>query len=215
VPQVSNTNQTLLGVDFIDTSHGCAVGTQGTVLYTADGGNTWVQVLTPVASTLTAVSMVDGDLVYAVGSVGTVLVNYTTSQGSNATWYQLAQPYGDDLMAIRMLDANNGWAVGKNGRILHTVDGGSIWDSQRQETGKNLNGVDFAAIPLPSTGGAQQYKYVGWAVGDGGRMLRTTDAGATWTQIDVGTLNTLRAFRFTDPDSGWAVGAFGTVEHLN
>ena len=120
-----------------------------------------------------------------------------------------------------MLDANTGWAVGANARILHTVDGGGIWDSQWYEPGSNghtntLYGADFEAIPLPTPSGSpQQYKYVGWAVGDDGRMLRTTDGGATWKNWNAGTINSLRAFRFTDPDSGWAVGTLGTVQHFN
>jgi photosystem II stability/assembly factor-like uncharacterized protein len=220
-PQASGTGETLLGVDFVDTNHGCVVGTNGTVLYTDNGGANWYQELTPVGLALNSVSMVDVDLIYAAGAAGRILVSFNASDKGGASWNSETNVYGDDVQAIRMLDANNGWAVGKNGRILHTVDGGGNWDSQRQEPNTNgkgttLWGADFAAIPMPTPSGLpQQYKYVGWAVGDGGRVLRTTDGGASWTRVDTGTLNTLRGFRFSDPDNGWAVGSFGTVQHLN
>jgi photosystem II stability/assembly factor-like uncharacterized protein len=147
--------------------------------------------------------------------VGRIIVTFDASNGSGASWEQEFQPYGDDLNAIRMVDAFNGWAVGKNGQILHTQDGGGVWVSQHQENSKTLYGLDMQAIPLTTPDGQpQQYKYVGWAVGEGGRVFRTTDGGATWTRVDTGTLNTFRAFRYTDPDSGWAVGAFGTVQRF-
>ena len=49
------------------------------------------------------------------------------------------------------------------------------------------------------------------AVGDGGTMLRTTDAGLTWTVQTSGTTNTLRGVSFADASTGWAVGDAGTI----
>jgi photosystem II stability/assembly factor-like uncharacterized protein len=53
---------------------------------------------------------------------------------------------------------------------------------------------------------------LGWAVGDGGVVLSTTDAGATWTRR-VPTTFTLRGVWFTSAQEGWAVGESGTVLH--
>jgi photosystem II stability/assembly factor-like uncharacterized protein len=66
--------------------------------------------------------------------------------------------------------------------------------------GSNLNGVFF--LPDGRTG---------WAVGDGGRIVATTDAGATWnTQIGF-TSNNLNAVWFTSASEGWAVGDANTL----
>jgi photosystem II stability/assembly factor-like uncharacterized protein/putative cell wall-binding protein len=51
----------------------------------------------------------------------------------------------------------------------------------------------------------------GWAVGDGGTILRTTDGGVTWTKATSGTTRGLRSVRFTDEHTGWAVGDSGTI----
>ncbi|MBK5225613.1 MAG: hypothetical protein JJD96_03450 [Thermoleophilia bacterium] len=64
----------------------------------------------------------------------------------------------------------------------------------------------------------------GWAAGDGGTILKTTDGGANWsTQIPAtnscagatpyGSGCNLKGISFIDANNGWAVGAFGTIWH--
>jgi photosystem II stability/assembly factor-like uncharacterized protein len=53
---------------------------------------------------------------------------------------------------------------------------------------------------------------LGWAVGSGGIVLSTADAGATWTRR-APTGVTLRGVWFTSAREGWAVGHSGTVLH--
>lgn len=52
---------------------------------------------------------------------------------------------------------------------------------------------------------------VGWAVGESGQILKTTDAGQTWTAQMSPVTETLTQVRFADEMSGWAVGASATV----
>jgi photosystem II stability/assembly factor-like uncharacterized protein len=49
------------------------------------------------------------------------------------------------------------------------------------------------------------------AVGAGGTVVLTTDAGATWTRPASGTAFTLNGVWFTGASEGWAVGNGGTV----
>jgi len=53
----------------------------------------------------------------------------------------------------------------------------------------------------------------GWAVGDGGAVLATTDAGVTWTREESHTLFNLNAVWFTGANDGWAVGNAGMAVH--
>jgi photosystem II stability/assembly factor-like uncharacterized protein len=50
-----------------------------------------------------------------------------------------------------------------------------------------------------------------WAVGYWGTVLRSTDAGATWTAMETGTRATLFDVSFADDRAGWAVGEGGVV----
>ncbi len=69
-------------------------------------------------------------------------------------------------------------------------------------TGVVLHGVHFRP------GGSR-----GWAVGDGGRILRTLDGGAAWTIQTSGASASLNAAWFTSDLEGWVVGNSGTVLH--
>jgi photosystem II stability/assembly factor-like uncharacterized protein len=50
----------------------------------------------------------------------------------------------------------------------------------------------------------------GWAVGRGGTILRTEDAGVTWVEQETGTKLNLYGLHFAKK-VGWAVGAGGVL----
>jgi len=51
----------------------------------------------------------------------------------------------------------------------------------------------------------------GWAVGEGGIIVHTTDGGAYWTTQTSGTTERLIGVHFVDANTGWAVGSNGTI----
>ncbi len=51
----------------------------------------------------------------------------------------------------------------------------------------------------------------GWAAGNGGILIHSTDGGANWSAQDSGQANTLYSVCFSGIDSGWAVGSSGTL----
>ena len=55
----------------------------------------------------------------------------------------------------------------------------------------------------------------GWAVGAGGTVLKTEDAGKTWQAVTRRTAALLTSVYFTDPQHGWIVGQNGTILHTN
>ena len=79
-----------------------------------------------------------------------------------------------------------------------TVLPGGGWFLQNSGTTANLHGVFFVGAS-------------GWAVGDGGTIVRTTNSGTTWTRGTVPTTFSLNGVWFTSPSEGWAVGVSGTV----
>src|SRR5262245_49746940 len=76
------------------------------------------------------------------------------------------------------------------------------WFVQPSGTSQELNAVFF-----------QPDGRNGVAVGAGGTIVRTTNAGDTWTRPPSNTSFTLSGVWFTTPTEGWAVGASGTVMH--
>ena len=74
------------------------------------------------------------------------------------------------------------------------------WFAQTSRTVRHLKGVFF----LPD--GRQ-----GWAVGDAGTIVHTTDAGASWSAQSSGTIANLNGVWFAGATAGVAVGNSGTV----
>jgi photosystem II stability/assembly factor-like uncharacterized protein len=55
----------------------------------------------------------------------------------------------------------------------------------------------------------------GWAVGEGGVILKSADRGRTWTAEASGTTQNLNSVQMSSVTSGWAVGAARTVANYN
>jgi photosystem II stability/assembly factor-like uncharacterized protein len=73
----------------------------------------------------------------------------------------------------------------------------------------------FWQNPLPQGNTLRSVKFisseVGWAVGDVGTILKTTDGGNSWTFQSSGTTNWLWGVSFTDLNNGTAVGDGGII----
>ena len=68
------------------------------------------------------------------------------------------------------------------------------WTARSLGTSRYLAGVAFGDVNH------------GWAVGDGGTILATSDGGVTWSAQSSGTTKDLTAVTFIDARRGWAVG---------
>ena len=88
---------TLLGISFTDTRMGTVVGTDGTILRTADGGATWASQWPVYYYTFFGVSFTDD-------KIGTVV-------GANFTMAASEYPYGAD--GARILRTTDGGATWK------------------------------------------------------------------------------------------------------
>lgn len=162
----------LYDVSSPDLSHCWAVGEEGTVLATSDGGAHWVKQDTGDSSyVLSAVCFPDQKHGWAVGEGGVVLA---TSDGG-ATWTKQTSGTTTHLKGVSFVDAVHGWAVGSNDLrygdvILSTTNGGISWRVKEPKDANEtygLNAVDFVD-------GAH-----GWAAGQGGRILATANGGVT------------------------------------
>jgi photosystem II stability/assembly factor-like uncharacterized protein len=195
VPQSSGTSHWLKGISAVDEYHAWAVGNQGTVVMTTDGGESWAHPSSGTVNTLNAVHFVDSNTGWTVGQSGIIL--NTTNGGSD--WTPQNSGTVNNLQSVFFNDASRGWVVGSNGTILSTTDGGTTWTPQSSGTSAWLYAVYFSDADR------------GWATGSSGTILRTTDGGNTWTPQSSGTLEYLFSTHFIDAVSGWAVGSGGTI----
>jgi photosystem II stability/assembly factor-like uncharacterized protein len=73
------------------------------------------------------------------------------------------------------------------------------WVPQNSGTTKTLYCVTFTE------------KNTGFAVGDSGTILKTTDGGTNWGTQESGTIERLISVHFPSIDTGWVVGHNGTI----
>ena len=237
----SGTGEHLYGIHFIDTKHGWAVGTGGTVLSTVDGGISWTSAAIS-RDILTQVSFATPNNGWTV-SIGQV--HYTGSGGASWNLQHQARGTGKNppgILDLHFVDTTHGWAVGGKGTVLKTENGGSRWESQWDLSNKHLWGVYFVdpahgwivgeegEILHTADGGnrwVQQRSNVeqplfavhfvdlthGWIVGTNGLILHTTDGGMTWIRQRTPINQTLRDIAFRDEKRGWAVGEKGLILH--
>jgi len=198
--QVTGIDYTLTSISFVDFKSGWVVGDGGTILHTRNGGKTWEKQKSPVQSYLMGVHFATFQEGWAVGEKTTIL---HTSDGGK-TWQMQFKDEDYILKSISFCDAKNGWAAGEYGLIYHTEDGGLTWKKQAggfgisESTGElEAGNILFKVIALnPKTA---------WAVGIDGYVTKTTDGGATWTQVEKGVPKT-HLFTITSSGGNIVIG---------
>ena len=178
-----------------DGRHAWAVGSNGTILATADGGASWGPQTSNTTEDLYSVAFVDAQRGWAVGRRGMILA---TADGG-ASWAPQTSNTTKSLNSVAFVDQQRGWAVGRRGTILATADGGASWAPQTSHTTEDLYSVAFV----------DQQRC--WAVGRRGMILATADGGASWAPRTSNTTELLRSVAFVDAQRGWAVGWNGTI----
>ncbi|HEX8397534.1 MAG TPA: YCF48-related protein, partial [Pyrinomonadaceae bacterium] len=104
---------------------GWAVGADGTILYTRDGGFNWRRQSSPVSNTLSGIFIKDKKTAIIAGGRGTILL----TDDAGETWREIKLDGRDHFYAVAFAPKNfqKGWAVGSYGAIYQTSDGGLTW----------------------------------------------------------------------------------------
>jgi photosystem II stability/assembly factor-like uncharacterized protein len=179
---------------------GWAVGHDGVVLRSADGGRSWTRQL-------------DGR------TLGDVLVAHYEKSG-DAKWLAEAKRFAaqgaeNPFLDVCFVDAQTGWVVGAFGLVLRTRDGGVHWEPMLHATDNpkalhlygvarvgsdvfvvgeqglalRLDGERFVALALPYAGtlfGVTGNERAVVAYGLRGNVVRSSDGGRTWTSVSTG-----------------------------
>lgn len=163
------TRAMLTGVAFPDAQHGWAVGHDGVILATSDGGQTWARqdAGKDIDSVYLDVHFRDAQHGWAVGAYGKCMV---TSDGGK-TW-SAAKPSEDEVHYNRITAAPDGtlYLAGEGGLLLVSKNGGKNWT----KADVPYDGSLFGTLPLD---GDAVVTY-----GLRGHILRSEDGGTTWTE---------------------------------
>jgi photosystem II stability/assembly factor-like uncharacterized protein len=193
--QNSGTAAGLNDIFFANANNGYAVGDNGTVVNTSDGGTTWTLKPTGISTALNSCHFTSTTTGFVVGDGGVILK--TTDNGT--TWTPQTSGTTETLTSIFFINTNNGYIAGENGVILKTTNGGTAWTLQNSGTTENLMSVHFPISAL------------GYAVGASGTILKNMDDSGDWTVMTSGTTNDLYGVHFPGDSIGYAVGTAGTI----
>ena len=198
-PLVSATHQTLQDIATWDDSHGVAVGNEGVVLITSNGGHSWKTVesvpRSEVANKLTRVRVAADGKAVATGEMGALLI----SKDYGATWTRLRDEEDVAWNDAALLPNDRLVVVGEFGRILVSPDGGNTWDTPKVPVESSLMAVSF------------RNANEGVAVGLEGVVLTTRDGGRSWHREKQDSHAHLFDVTWDDANQRWlGVGALGT-----
>lgn len=189
------TDDDLYAVTSFQGSNFTALGGNGVIVRTSDGGLTWAdQRRAATLKDLRSVSFVTAQIGMAVGEDGAIV--RTTDGG--ATWNAGHSGTNDALYGVDFVDPMNGVAVGEGGTVMWTNDGGSSWAMSQQGS------ADLFNVSLLDVNTAV-------AVGDR-TILWTTDGGAHWMDRSIPSVQaSIFGVRVTAPNSAFVVGGDGYV----
>ena len=156
----------LKSIIFTDTSRGCAVGDNGVILTTANGGYSWSAVTSPLQRDFNAIAFINADTGYIVGGTQSVPCRRTILRTVNGgiTWNIIADTTGGMLKDISFADGQVGYAVGDSATILKTTDGGLNWIPVIIDSGlvgnEAFNAVKFRGQEFGAIAGKSGVLYV-------------------------------------------------------
>ena len=172
--------------------------------------DTYGQIWEPIRMTengqnLVAIAFPDSMNGWMVGDKpGDVRGYIVRSNDGGDNWDEQISATTDPLRDVYFKDGMNGWVLGST-TIQKTIDGGETWtiiplDSVSPEP--NLIDFDFV----------DTYAF---AVGDGGRFLKSIDEAETWIESEIPSKGAFYlAVDFFNAQTGFAVGGFGTNHFL-
>jgi len=196
----------LLAVSFAD-SFGICTGRYQTILYTSDGGTSWVVAQNGYFGEFSGAYMLSPQIGFVAGVNSIFQPLFGKSTDSGHIWdfvpFYLNNNEGR-ATGVDFTDLNLGYASARvwdgTGAIAKTTDSGYNWATTFFSN--PLWSVDF---PISNAG------QIGYAVGDAGVVIKTYDAGMNWLTQQSGTTLRLNKVYFIDPDNGFAVGENGII----
>jgi serine/threonine-protein kinase len=131
----TDTEQRIFDIEFSGEKTGTAVGWNGTILRTTDGGDNWFSIGKMTEKYLKAVDFnASGDGVL-VGGGGTIMI----SSDAGKSWREKESYTTESLFDVKFLDESTVIAVGSRGAVVISKDAGDSWHAVNNGNYHTLN----------------------------------------------------------------------------
>jgi photosystem II stability/assembly factor-like uncharacterized protein len=175
-----------------------AGGSSAIIIKSTDNGDTWTQTTSGDGFSGIVYDMFEVGAGLIVASASSGQIAYSTDGGDNWT---LARDYGS--MAMRAVES-------RNGVLLIVSSGGGVYRST------NFDELDSLELVYTQAEGNDLYDLefitdnLVYSVGRNGAMIKSEDAGLTWTEETPLTDKTLQKCRYAN-NKLWAIGQNGHI----
>ena len=190
----TGTDSTLQDLATWDDQHSVAVGNDGVVIYSVDGGRTWQKSesvpRSQVANKFTRLRLGGADTAFAVGEMGALL----QTKDAGKTWHRLRPEEDVAWNDVAILPDDRLLVVGEFGRISVSNDGGGAWADISPPVPTSLMAVAFKDAKL------------GVAVGLEGVVRVTRDGGQHWERMSVDTHDHIFDIAWDERRQQWVGG---------
>ena len=195
--------ENIYGIQFLDELTGWTAGTYS-LFKTTNGGRICENKCLRIGESFYSLDAVDQDHIWTCSDRGIVATN-----DGGTTWARQDSGVGWPLYAIDMADNLLGISVGGGYfgirppyvpyRVHRRTTNGQTWQGSTTRDQFPLRGINLLTSSL------------GWACGDSGNILRTSDGGVTWQNQTSNVRNNLSWITFKDSLHGWTCGSSGCV----
>lgn len=214
--QTSPVTSRLNDVYFVDNMNGWAVGDNGVILNTSDGGQNWTSQTSGTTERLNAIFFIDVNYGWSAGGSLNHALLRTINGG--VTWEDIStSDIGNvALNDIAFADINTGWVMSSS-RIYITHDGGSSWTEESYVDG--VSGVFHKAIAVTSDTTAYVASRSGTGTNAQADVLNRVpfDAPISWgpsVLSDFTEGDFLHCIAFSNDSIGFAGGSNGVLYKL-
>lgn len=219
-PPANYDDATLRAVRFVDKQEGWAVGDQGVIWHTIDGGKTWERQVSGTRASLRAVQFLTPYLGFVVGrtelphGAGSHGIMLSTIDGGT-TWREVTSSLLPGLNAVQFFDENRGVVAGDctdafPSGVFSTSDGGKSW----KMLPGSCRGMSWHQITMTDLENGNVSASIGLRVIKGGTLIGDPlDCSLRSPSIFFkrGFTVPLCGEQILDKQHGWAVGGFGTI----
>ena len=164
-----NLSYALNGVDYVNDSIVLAVGEDGVILRSSDGGIHWQKINSGTRVNLSRIQFISEETGVILGS--TILK--TENGGKNWFPLQVEYPGTLNLSDVFFINENEGFAIGNQSYVFKTSNGGKTWTFKNLGSDTHCSSVYFINSST------------GFLFGNSNSLWRTTDSGLSWKKIDL------------------------------
>ena len=186
---ISSINNGLNKIFFVDSKNGWAVGDNGKIIYSDNGGKTWQNQNSGTNNKLISIFFIDNKKGFATGYNNTLL--YTNDGGNIWNLHNIQSDSSTIYSSIHSDNNNNIWFISNYGEIFFSTNFGQDWS---YKYGFNRWGYSYLYFPSNAFGFAMQFH--------GNELKKTTDGGEIWNTYQLPTQWTGDIY-FLNDSYGW------------